>query len=161
MKINLLIFDSSDEVVAKLALAFRGRSELSSRQLEPSEIPKLQELDALYLTLPAAERWNPRFIFYQSQVLKTQPEDNEWPPYVVTGIAMKRDDPRAGNAEAELKLVMKAVLDAIESYNQANQFPIRTVGFWTENLGLKRTDASMAGEIIRSVYDEHYSQTKS
>ncbi len=73
---------------------------------------------------------------------------------------MKQDDPRAGNPQAELKLVMKAVLDAIESYNQANQFPIRTVGFWTRDLWINRMDASMAGEIIRSVYEEHYSQTK-
>lgn len=160
MKVKLLIFDSSDEVVGKLQSAFRGRSELSARQLEPEEIPELQELDALYLSLVAAERWSPRLVFYESQVLKTRPEDKGWPPQIVTGIAMKQDDPRAGNPTSELKLVMKAVLDAIESYNQATQFSIKTVGFWTENLGIHRMDASMAGEIIRSVYEEQCS-TKS
>jgi len=161
MKITLLIFDSSDEVVGKLQTAFRGRPELLARQLQPSEIPTLQELDALYLTLPAAERWNPRLIFYESQVLKTKPQDSGWPLHVVTGIAMKRDDPRASDPEAELKLTMKAVLDAIESYNHANQNSIRTVGFWTENLGIKHIDVPIAGEIIRSAYDQHYRQNRS
>src|ERR1041385_1202129 len=96
MNARLLIFDDNDEVVEKLLAAFHGRAELTARWLEPSEIAQLPELDALYLTLPAAERWNPRLLFYESQVLKTQTEDNGWPRYIVAGIAMKPDDPRAG-----------------------------------------------------------------
>src|SRR5258705_12583975 len=161
MKIELVIFDSNAEVVRMLQAAFGGRAELSARRLEPSEIAKVPELDALYLTLPAAERWNARLLFYESQVLKTQAEDNGWPRYIVAGIAMKPDDPRAGIPSEELKLAVKAVLDAVESYNQENRFPIGTIGFWTRDLRISGMDASMAGEIIRSVYDDHYSQTKS
>lgn len=159
MNVKLLIFDNSDEVVQKLQSAFDGCAELLARQLEPHEIPKLQELDALYLTLIAAERWNPRLVFYKSQILKTGANDEQWPPYIVTGIAMRRDDPQAGNPSAELELVIKAVLDAIESYNQGNAFPIKTVGFWTEELGINRMDISMAGEIIRSVYEDYHRQS--
>ena len=72
---------------------------------------------------------------------------------------MKPNDPRAGILTEELKLAVKAVLDAVESYNQENQFPIRTIGFWTRDLRISRMDASMAGEIIRSVYEEKYPQT--
>jgi hypothetical protein len=148
--------DENKEAIEKLQAAFADHPELCARQLEPSEIPKLQELDALYLTLPAAERWNPQLLFYESQVLKTRPEDKDWPRHIVTGIAMDPNDPRASNREAELELVIKAVLNAVESYNKESSSPIKTVGFWTRDLRINRMDASAAGEIIKSVYEEHF-----
>ena len=157
MKPRLLLFDENIDVVANLQSAFRGDAELSARQLEPSEIPTLQELDALYLTLPAAERWNPRLIFYQSQILKTGPGEG-WPPHIITGIAMKPDDPRAGDPASELKLVIKAVLDAVESYNHKHQSTITVIGFWTRDLSIDHMDTSLAGKIIRSIYEEFYRQ---
>lgn len=154
MDMKLIILGENIEAIQILQTIFGNHPALSARQLEPSQIPRLQELDALYLTLPAAERWNPRLLFYESQVLKTRPEDQEWPPYIVAGIALKRSDPRADDPVAELKLTIKAVLHAIQSYNRGHQYPIKTVGFWTRDLGINRMDVSTAGEIIRSVYEE-------
>ena len=154
MDMKLIILGENIEVIEILQTIFANHPALSARQLEPSQIPRLQELDALYLTLPAAERWNPRLLFYESQVLETRPEDQECPPYIVTGIALKRSDPRAGDPVAELKLTIKAVLHAIQSYNRGHQHPIKTIGFWTRDLGINRMDVSTAGDIIRSVYEE-------
>lgn len=154
MDMKLIFFDENFEAIEILQTIFADHPALSARQLDPSEIPRLQELDALYLTLPAAERWNPQLLFYESQVLKTRSEDQEWPPYIVAGIALKTSDPRAGDPVAELKLTIKAVLQAIQSYNRGHQHPISTIGFWTRDLGINRMGISTAGEIIRSVYEE-------
>lgn len=72
---------------------------------------------------------------------------------------MKPDDPRAGNPTEELKLVMNAVLTAVRSYNQQNNYPIGTVGFWTDTLRINRMEVLTAGEIIRSLYEAQYSPT--
>jgi hypothetical protein len=156
MKPRLFFSDNNVDLVGKLQQVFDGCPETTALVLEPHELPTLEGLDALYLTLIAAERWGPKLVFYESQVIKTRPEDEGWPPYIVVGIAMKPDDPRAGDPEAELKLVMKACLDAVKLYNQENSAPIRSVGFWTEDLWINSMDVSTAGEIIRSAYQEHY-----
>jgi hypothetical protein len=158
MKLKLLFSDENAALIEKLQQAFEGNPDLIALTLRPDELPKLKELDALYMSIIAAERWGSKLVFYESQILKTRPEDQGWPPYIVTGIALKPDDPRAGDPIEELKLVMKAVLYALKSYNQQNKSKIRTVGFWTENLRMPRMDVSAAGEIIRSAYQEHYPQ---
>ena len=154
MYVKLLLVDENMEAVEKLQAAFADHPALSARKLEPSEIPRMPELDALYLTFPAAERWNPRLLFYESQVFKTRPEDGALPSHIVTGILMDPSDPRAGDRKAELELSIKAVLNAVNSYNKENKFPIKTVGFWTRDLGINRMDASSAGEIIKSVWED-------
>lgn len=157
MKPQLLFSADDPQLVRILQQSFDGCPELTAVVLEPHQLPNLKGVDALYLSMIAAERWNPRPIFYESQVLKTRPEDIGWPPYVVAGILMRPDDPRAGDPTEELKLVMKAVLGAISSYNQANNAPICRVGFWSDTLGIDHIDVAAAGEIIKSAYEEHYS----
>jgi hypothetical protein len=152
-----LIFagDATDQV-RELQQAFDGCPALFSVTLKPEELPNLEGLDALYLTLVAAERWDPKLVFYKAQILDTRPEDEGWPPYIVAGIAMKPDDPRAGNPSAELELVTTAVLAALKTYNELNKSPIRKVAFWTDLLRINRMDAFVAGRIIRSAYEEQY-----
>jgi hypothetical protein len=157
MKPRLLIFDSDSGVVEKLQAVFQGHSKLIARRLEPSAIARLPELDAMYLTIVAAERWHPKLLFYESQILSTA-ESDRMPPYVVVGIALKPDDPRAGNSASELELVIKAVLEAVESHNRKNEIHIDTIGFWTRDLSVDRMDASAAARIIRTAYDTHYQQ---
>jgi hypothetical protein len=156
MRLKLLFSDENGIMIEKLQQAFEGNPDLIALTLEPDELPKLKELDALYLSIIAAERWGSKPVLYESQVLKTRPEDQGWPPYIVTGIALQPDDPRAGDPIEELKLVIKAVLEAVKSYNQKTNSQIRTVGFWTENLRMARMDVSAAGEIIRSAYQKVY-----
>jgi hypothetical protein len=154
MRPKLIFSDSNENVIKQLRQAFEGCPELTALMLKPDELPKLDGLDALFLTLIAAERWGPRLIFYKSQVLKTRPEDRAMPPYIVTGIAMNVDDPRTRDPSSELKLVITAVLDAVESYNSENGDPIKTVGLWTNMLSVDSVDPIEAGQIIRLIYED-------
>lgn len=156
MRPKLVFSDDSEATAEALRRAFRGCPELSASVLKPDQLPKLGGLDALFLTLVAAERWGSRPIPYKAQVLRTLPEDEGLPPYVVTGIAMNIDDERINDPRAELELVMSAVLDAIEVYNSENNGVINAIGFWTELLGINHMNPVEAGQIIRSIYERKY-----
>src|SRR5262249_48596274 len=152
---ELIFTDRNERVVADLRLAFEGCHQLTAVAMAPSDLPGY-EMDAIFLTLTAAERWGSRPIPYKSQVLKTGVEDTGMPPYIVTGIALDPEDPRIRDPKAELEAVLLAVFDAIDSFNVGHDEPIRTVGFWTDALGIDRIEAFEAGKIIRSLYEARY-----
>jgi len=155
MRPEMVFSDRSEEVVKRLRTAFEGCHELTALVMQPSDLPSY-ELDAMFLTLVAAERWGSTPIPYKSQVLRTDPGDKGMPRYVVTGIAMDAEDPRTRDPKSELEMVIVAVLDAIDSFNVENDKPIRLVGFWTDMLGIDHMDAFEAGKIIRSIYQGRY-----
>lgn len=154
MNPQLVFSDEKESTVRELRQSFEGCPELTALLLKPDELPKLKGLDALFLTLTAAERWGPRIAFYKSQVLTTRPQDEDMPPYIVTGIAMEIDDPRTRDPRSELKLVIAAVLDAVRQHNSESGRQIKSVGFWTELLGMRRLSPTEAGQIIRSIYED-------
>lgn len=156
MKPELLFSDDNADLIRTLQQSFAGCPELTTLILKPHELTALRGLDALYLSIIAAERWRPKLVFYESQILKTRPEDQGWPPYIVVGIALQPGDLRAGSPTEELKLTMKAVLVALNRYNEQNNSPIMRVGFWTDTLWINRMEVSTAGDIIRSAYREQY-----
>jgi len=155
MRPEMIFSDTHEEVVKRLRTAFEGCYELTALVMKPSEL-RCYELDAIFLTLTAAERWGSKPIPYKSQVLRTDPGDKEMPRYVVTGIAMDPEDPRTLDPKLELETVIIAVLDAIDSFNVENDKPIRLVGFWTDMLGIDHMEAFEAGRIIRSIYQGRY-----
>jgi hypothetical protein len=152
MQPELIFCDDNENTVGLLRQAFEGCSCLIALFMRPDELLKY-EVDAVFLTLVAAERWGSQPLPYQSQVLKTQAQDRNMPPYVVTGIAMEADDLRIGNPEAELELVLKAVLEAVESFNKGSDKPIRVIGFSADMLQLKRIEPTTVGRIIRSIVE--------
>ena len=156
MRPEMIFSDTHEEVVKQLRRAFEGCYELTALLMQPNEL-RCYELDAIFLTLTAAERWGSKFIPYKSQVLKTHPGDKGMPRYVVTGIAMDPEDPRTLDPKLELEVVILAVLDAIDSFNIENDKPIRVVGFWTDMLRIDHMDAFEAGKIIRLIYQGRYS----
>src|SRR5579863_1579032 len=94
-----------------------------------------QGMDALFLVLPAAEKWGAKPLPGEVQVLKTSPEDQRdgMPPYVVTGVVLQPDDPRG--ALPETKLLISAALDAVREFNLSNNGEgIHKLGFWAVNL---------------------------
>lgn len=155
MSTEMVFSDKNEEIVKQLRAAFEGCYELTALVMQPSDLPSY-ELDAIFLTLAAAERWGSKPILYKSQVLRTDSGDKGMPHYVVTGIAIEPDDPRTGDPKSELKLVVTAVLDAIDSFNDETDKPIRVVGFWTDMLRIDQMDAFDAGTIIRSIYQARY-----
>ena len=154
MKPQLIFSDDDQGLISNFCASFEGRPELTAIALKPSELRKA-DIDALYLSLPYAERWGARPILYKAQILKTRPEDKDMPPYVITGVAMPVSEPR--DPRAELKLVIAAVLDAVEAFNLENaDHPLKRIGLWTEMIGARRVPPAEAGSIIRTAYEEQY-----
>jgi hypothetical protein len=92
-------------------------------------------MDALFLVLPAAEKWGAKPIPGKAQVLKTSPDDQRdgMPPYVVTGVVLRPDDPRG--PVPETKMLISAALDAVRLFNLDHSGEgIRKLGFWAVNL---------------------------
>jgi hypothetical protein len=92
-------------------------------------------MDALFLVLPAAEKWGAKPLPGKAQVLKTSPEDQRdgMPPYVVTGVVLRPSDPRGPLPET--KMLISTALDAVREFNLSkNGEGIHKLGFWAVNL---------------------------
>ena len=150
---NLLFFDERTEVAERLQEAFQGHAFLSAQQLMPSKIASHEALDAMYSPPMAAERWGVKPMYYQSQVLETHTSNQDWPPFIVTGIFFTHEDVRADDPSEALKLTMNAVLKAVGNFNAQHGSPIKTIGFWTRTLLMHRMDPDTAAQIIRTAYE--------
>jgi|SRR5689334_5877700 len=155
MKVQLLFSDTNEQRREELRRAFGSTSGLSILSIRPNELTSLPDLDALFLTIVAAERWGARPLLYQSQILPTHRQEG-MPPFIITGIALNPDDPRINDLAAQLSLVLTAVLDALQAYNKEHNDPIRTIGIWTNNLWINRMNPAVAGQIIRSTYERKF-----
>jgi hypothetical protein len=155
MKPDLIVSEPNGE---RAMLMRRGVGEFSHIRvlhLNSNDLRGLPELDAIYLTIMAAERWGAHPIVHQAQVLETKPDDRiaGWPAYVVAGVAMKSEDPR--EPSNELRLIIRSAINAVEGFNAQNKKRlIQTVGFGPEWTGITRLDALHAGQIIRAAYEE-------
>jgi hypothetical protein len=154
--VRLVFFDTSESTVRALRQALEGHPQFTASVAKPGQLTQQQRgLDALYVSLKdAVERWGARPSSSKSQVLRTRPDDSGMPPYVVTGVAIGADEPKAGGPSHGLKSTMTAVIDAVKSFNAKNSPPIRVIGFWTGALGIDRMDPTEAANMIASVYQE-------
>src|SRR5262245_52821842 len=118
MRPKLIFADERKEVVERLQRAFAGCPELQAVCVSPPIFLRMEGLDAIFLTLPLAERWGAKPILYRSQVLKTRGGDEGMPPYVLAGGAFHPDQIR--DARYELRQVIASVLDAVEVFNREN-----------------------------------------
>lgn len=91
-------------------------------------------LDALFLTLPAAERWSPDFKSRKAQILNTSLEEQRdgYPPFIITGVNLAPDGPR--DLASQLKLLLRKVLEASEESEQRAELKIENLGFWAMDL---------------------------
>jgi hypothetical protein len=101
-------------------------------------------LDAVFLTLPAAEQWGSRPILGMAQVLRTRPEDQQsgMPPFVVTGVALRPTDPRGPLPET--RMLLETALEAVRAFNSKGGEQINRLGFWAVNLLNGVTPAQLA-----------------
>lgn len=156
--LKIVISDENENHIKSLNEGLAQCSGVNALVLSIYDSVRLPNLDAFYFSLPYAERWGARPIIHQAQVLKTKLEDRNqgMPPYVISGVAMDRDDPR--NPAFELRLILTAVFKAVETFNKQNIDMIRNVGFWggQGGLGIQRMDWREAGRIVRSFYEEWY-----
>lgn len=153
---NLIISDERQETVNLLQKGLAGCEEITVLQLKPDQLPKLDGIDAVYLTVTGAERWGAMPIPHKAQVLPALPTDAEhgWPPYVIAGGLFNMEDPH--DPRFYLQVIINTVLDAVDSFNSENKDVIRKIGFWTEWLGIERMNPVEAGGIIKSVYQKRY-----
>ena len=151
MKPRLIFAEDREEAVALLQQAFDGCPELKAVKMPPAEFRTLDELDALYLNLPYAERWGAKPILYKAQVLKTKTEDEGLPRYVIAGGATHPDQLK--DAGYELRQLIVSVLEAVEMFNRENPDEILVVGFLTEMAGMNRLSPNESGRIIRDMYE--------
>jgi len=84
--------------------------------------------------LPAAERWGSRPIQGRAQILETFPEDQRdgMPPYVVTGVVLRDEDPRGALAETEI--LIRSAIEAVRGFNKQCEKQIKRLGFWGVDL---------------------------
>jgi hypothetical protein len=150
MKPRLIFADEKEEVVDRLRQSFAGCPDLTAIKVPLSQFRSLTELDALFLTLPYAERWGAKPILFKAQVLKTKGEEEGMPAYVIAGGAFHPDQIR--DARYELRHVIASVLDAVEAFNRRNPAKIRAVGFFTDIYdGLPPEEA---GRVVREMYED-------
>jgi hypothetical protein len=156
MRLNFIISDSDHNIVNLLREGLAGCEEVSVLELKPDRLLKLENVDALYLTATGAERWGAYPMPHRAQVLRTTAADAEkgYPPFVVAGGVFNLDDPR--DPRFQLRAIMNAVILAVEAFNSENNGVIRTVAFWTEWICIPSINPVEAGEIIKSVYQQHY-----
>ena len=76
-------------------------------------------LDAIFMTLPAAERWSPDF-------------RSRHPQIIVTGVNLGPEDPK--DPVSQVRIVLESVLKAVKSYNDQGSSGIKNLGFWTMDL---------------------------
>lgn len=152
MRPRLIFSDPDAERVERLRRGIGDHPDLRVIHLKSSELRKLPELDAIFLTIMAAEAWGAVPLIHKAQVLTNR--ENRlagWPDHIVAGVAMGPGDPR--EPVFELKLIIQAVLEAITEFNQESEQPITSVGFSPEWTGINRIDPIQAGRIIRELYD--------
>ena len=114
-------------------------------------------LDAMWATpMVGAELFGaiPPFPLHEARVLKTPALQlrRGMPKYAVVGVATSNDDPKT--PEYNLRLVLSALLKAVQDFNSRQPDQIRRVGVLPEDLDLLRIDPAKAVEIIRQVYEE-------
>ena len=157
---KLVIADNSDDNVSLIREGLEGLDDVSVVKLQPDQIPGIPNIDALFLPLAMAEAWGARPNFYKADVINTERKNLEvsqpspFPPYLVTGVAISPDDPNRNDPIFQLRLVVSAVLEAVETFNEVNQGAIRTIVFWSENLLLRQIEPKRIGQIIRDIYQD-------
>lgn len=154
MKPRLTFSDPDAERVALLQEGFRGHAKLTALAVSSNELMRLQGVDAIFLTILAAERWGARPISHKAQVFRATSVDRDlgWPGYIVAGVAANVDDPR--DPGFELRMIILAVLEAVTQYNEAWGDPIQNVGFGPEWTGIRNLPPPQAASVIRDAYDE-------
>src|SRR5258708_38805495 len=92
---RLIFSDPSLERVGAMRRGIGDSSVAEVRHLKSDQLPKLPELDAIYLSIMTAEPWGAYPIVHKAQVLTNR--ENRlagWPTHIVAGVAMSQHEPR-------------------------------------------------------------------
>ena len=163
MRPQLIIAVDNKHNLMRMCEGLAGCPEITILELPVDKLPMRSELDAVFLPLPAAERWGARPLLYKAQILNAQGADGipsvEMPPYVVTGVAMAPDDPH--EPAFELELIVISVLEAVQAFNTKHPGAIQVIGFWGGNLCIDQLGPERVGKLLRAAYAKTLSTNES
>lgn len=134
--LEILILEADQRTVDELSKACKALAFVTVQKVDQILYTRPPRgMDALFLVLPAAEKWGAKPVPGKAQVLSTSAEDQRdgMPPYVVTGVVLRPDDPRGPLPET--KMLINTALEAVREFNLARgKKKIARLGFWTVNL---------------------------
>lgn len=163
MRPQLVIAVDNYDTAMRLGKELEGCTGITILELSADKLPTLPELDAVFLTLPAAERWGARPLVHKAQILRAQlaqdPSPAHMPPYVIAGVTMAPDEPH--DPVLELQLIMTSALEAVQAFNATHPEAIQVIGFWAGHLLLGQLAPEQIGKIIRSTCEQALSSTES
>jgi hypothetical protein len=153
---NFVISPKNAETIKLLREGLAGCEEVSVVKLAPDHLFTVEGLDAFYSTVMGAERWGALPIPRKAQILSVGSEDriNGYPPYVIAGSLFDIEDSR--DPEFQLRVIVRSVLTAVESFNEQHDHAIAKIGFWSDDLCLPGINARAAGQIIKEEYEAYY-----
>jgi hypothetical protein len=150
--LEIVLLEPDQETVDRLAIACTALGVIKVQKVDRVHYTHPPSgLDAIFLVLPAAERWGARLIPGKAQLLETSSEDRRggMPDYVVTGVALRTDDPRG--PVPETRILIGTALEAVRQFNPAHKGgEIRRLGFWAVNL-LKGVTPEQLATILAEV----------
>ncbi len=114
----------------------------------------LAGIDAQFLTLPRAEAWGSKPLPpHTCEVLRTREAELKkgFPPYAVTGVILKDDDPKDGHFV--LPLVVRSAVVAVRDFNERAGDLIQTIGLMDVERFAPDVDVAELGELIRTGYE--------
>jgi hypothetical protein len=156
MRSHLVIAVNNSHDAKLMCQGVASDPEITVLELPAEKLPTLPYLDAIFLPLPAAERWGARPLLHKAQILSAQGAaaipSVAMPPYVVTGVVMAPDDPH--EPAFELALIITSVLEAVQAFNTQHPRAIRVIGFWGGNLCIDQLGPEQVGRIIRAAYEK-------
>jgi len=113
-------------------------------------------LDAFWVTLMGGVELfgaTPPFPLHEARVLRTPAAQLEkgFPRYGIMGVAVSQKDPRS--PDYNLRLVISALLKAVNDFNSRGEDRILRVGILPDDLELKKLKPEAAFKIVREVYE--------
>ena len=152
VKPQLTFSETEAERVLAMRRGIGNEQNLQVVQIPSHQLVNCDNLDAVYMSVSAAESLGAYPILHKAQILTNRENDlRGWPLHVIAGVAMEENDPR--DAGSELRLILNAVLEVVGDFNRKGDEQINNIGFAPEWTGIRRLDPLHAGRIIRETYD--------
>lgn len=154
----LVVADIDNAYMAAFETAVGDFPGVISLEIGVQQLERGGVVDAVFLTLPQAEKWNAQPILNRAQVLSTNPQDPDdegLPPYVIAGVAKPQSDPSDSPA-FDLELVVRCILEAAVEHNEScidSGGLIKRVGIWPPMIGMDRLPPEVAAKIMVSTYE--------
>lgn len=156
-KPQLVLFSTDTALLEKLKPFSIGLPYISYEVGNGPQVTRKARLDALWATLMAGVELfgaKPPFPVHEASVLRTPAAqlNRGIPRYGVVGVALSKDE---GNIpEQNVRLVISALLKAVQGFNSQGRDQITRVGVLPDDLEFKKLDPSLVFKIIRETYEQ-------